>query len=482
MRQTKRSVGINAIFNVVKTLMNIVFPLITFPYVTRVLGVDNLGKVNYSQSIVSYFSLVGALGISTYAIREGAQLKESQEKIIRFSNEVFTINLFTTAIAYILEIIIVFVCPRFKGYRGLIFLLSSSIIFTTIGIDWVNSIYEDFLYITIRSISVQILNLALLYIVVRSKQDYYIYAFLIVFTQIVTCVLNFFYCRKFIQIKPILNFVWKSHIKQMLVLFANNMAVTIYCSADATMLGLMVGDYYVGIYVVAVKVYSMIRSLLAAAFAVCIPRLSSYLGCGDVDSFKALINKISYALVLVIMPSIVGIVFLAEPIVLILGGEEYIEAVITLQILSFALVFAIVGGLLTNCINIPLRKEGINLKATVIGALLNVALNLRAIPLWKQNGAAITTVLSEACVVLICLFSSKRAERTIDTKVLLIAFKNAIVGTIPVAIWCYFVPIFFDNVFVVCGISVGISALIYIAVLIVVKDRIAIYILKMMKM
>ena len=107
----KRSLKVNALINTMKTLLTLIFPLITYPYVTRILGAVNLGKVNYSNSIINYFVLLAGLGINTYAIREGGARQNNKEALLRFANEVFTINIISTCVSYALLIILYYCLP-----------------------------------------------------------------------------------------------------------------------------------------------------------------------------------------------------------------------------------------------------------------------------------------------------------------------------------------------------------------------------------
>ena len=161
-----KSLGVNAFLNAFKSSLSVLFPLITYPYAFRILNVEGMGKVNYATSIVSYFSLIATLGVSSYAVREGAKLRNKKEDLEKFSNQIFSLNLFTTFIAYAaLAVSLVFV-QQFSGYRLLIVLSSLTILFTTLGVEWLNTIYEDYLYITIRSIITHVISLILLFLLV----------------------------------------------------------------------------------------------------------------------------------------------------------------------------------------------------------------------------------------------------------------------------------------------------------------------------
>ena len=176
----KISLKRNASLNGVRTVFAILFPLITFPYATRVLQVANLGKVNFSSSIVNYFLLMAGLGVATYAIRGGAGLRNNPEKLNEFGNQVFTINLISTMISYLFLFTVLFTVPSLADYRLLLLIQSMSIIFTTVGVEWIYSIYEDYLFITLRSLAFQVLSLILLFVLVKDTEDYYLYALITV--------------------------------------------------------------------------------------------------------------------------------------------------------------------------------------------------------------------------------------------------------------------------------------------------------------
>ena len=166
-----KKMGVNAALNLFKTALSIIFPLITYPYISRILGVENLGKINYTASIVGYFSLVAALGISTYAIREGGRIRSDSKNLSHLGNQIFTINILSTIVSYLLLVLVVCLFIPNREYQILIFIQSLTIVFTTLGVDWINVLFEDFLYITIRSIIIQILSLILMFVLVKTASD-----------------------------------------------------------------------------------------------------------------------------------------------------------------------------------------------------------------------------------------------------------------------------------------------------------------------
>ena len=149
--------------------MGVIMPLITFPYISRTLGVENVGKVSFVNSVISYFGLLAALGIRMYTVSAGSKYRNDHEKMNRFANSVFTINVIFTVNAYVLLFLLVATIPKFQEYMVLFAILSLQIILTTIGVDWINVIYEDYFYITVRTILFNLLQLILLFLFVRTE-------------------------------------------------------------------------------------------------------------------------------------------------------------------------------------------------------------------------------------------------------------------------------------------------------------------------
>lgn len=394
----KDSIKLNALLNMMKQCCAIIFPLITFPYISRVLGPESYGKYSYGNSIVSYFSLIAGLGISTYAIREGARVREEPDKINLFASQILTINLITTFASYILLAILLVFSKSLQEYISLIAIQSLIIICTTLGTDWVNSIYEDYLYITLRYVLMQTVSLCLLFLLVKKSDDYILYASIVVTASAGANIFNFFHVHQKMKFGLTRNPNFKVHLPPMLLLFCNSLAVTVYVNSDTTMLGYMKGDTEVGIYSVSTKIYQIIKQLLNAIVGVMLPRMSAYLSMGKETEYNELLNKAFAALTILLLPTITGVFMLARPIILIVGGERYLGGVVALRILCAALGFAVYGAFFANCVMLPNRMDKKYLTATLIAAGTNIFLNLFFIPRFGLNGAALTTVIAEGIV------------------------------------------------------------------------------------
>ncbi len=409
-----KSLKLNMFLNSVRGIMSMVFPLITFPYVSRILGVENLGRYNYANSIVSYFGLLAGLGITNYSVREGAALRQDRNKLNHFADEMFTFNIISTVIAYLL-LVIILLAPDMSRYRSLLFILSFQVILKTIGIEWIYTIYEDFLYITVRSIVFQLLSLMLLFIFVHTRNDINIYACITVLAGAGSSIMNYVHAKKLVTIRLINRINWKKHFRPVFIMFAMALTVSIYVNSDITVLGILCGDRVVGIYSVSTKIYSIIKNILSTIIVVSIPRLSALYGTGELNEFRTTALDIYRTLITVLMPAITGIIILSKPIVLLISGEEYIEAALSLEILGIALLFCMAAWFWGQCILVPMKKENEVFKATVISACLNLIMNFILIPLWQEKAAALTTVIAEGCTYVWSLLKGRRMSGVVGT-------------------------------------------------------------------
>ena len=476
-----KRIGTNAVLNVIKSALSVLFPLITYPYALRILGSEGIGKVSYGQSIISYFTLFAMLGVATYGVREGAKHKKNTDELNKFVSEVFTINVITTTISYLLLFALLLFSVKLKSYSSLLLLQSISIVLTTMGMDWVNTLFEDYFVITVRSIISHIITLALLFIIVKTPGDYYWYAFLTVLTNGIICISNWIYIRRYVHPRITLHPNIKRHIKPLVLMFSNAVAVAVYVNFDTTMLGWMKGDHYVGLYALAVRVYTIIKSMMQAVYAVTIPRLSLYSGEHNIDKYKELYTKIWGFLVILLIPSGVGLACVSREVVLFMGGKEFLDSTATLQILSASLIFAIFGGLTTSVLNITTGREKWNLMATLLSAAINCGLNFIFIPLLNQNGAAITTLISEIFVFVFCIATNKNIKNYLDIKSTLINVVHSIIGCIGIVSVTYFVRLLGLGDVVTAALIICFSVVVYVLIQLILKNKVckeAFYLLK----
>lgn len=464
-----RSIKVNAALNTVKQCCQVLFPVITIPYVTRVLGVDNYGKINFSNSIVSYFLLLASLGINSYAIREGALVRNNKKIFEKFSDEVFTINVISTIISYFVLFMVICI-PQVGKYKSLILIQSLVIILTTIGADWVNSIYEDYLYISFRYILFQLIAVILLFIFVKTSSDYLKYALILVIGTAGGNVLNIFYIRRYVHLELVFHFNWARHLIPILVLFGNQVAITLYVNSDVTMLGLLSSERMVGLYSLSSKIYTVVQQVLNALLIVTIPRLSFYIGERRNEDFQKLADRVFRTLLTLMAPLVTGLFSFSKEIMELAGGEQYTIGSSSLKILSITLLFSLIAGYFTNCILLPKKLEKRILLITSTAAIINVFFNLIFIPTYGANGASITTLLSE---LVVSIWSYKIAKKFLIHRSMKRDIGSILVGCICIYFICYISELFLSGsmiIMILC--SVIVSVLVYFIILFVLGNSV----------
>ena len=406
-----KSLGKNAFLNGFKNALNLLFPLLTFPYVSKILSVDGIGQYNFAQATVSYFSMLAGLGVSSYAIREGAKYRDDRNKFNVFASEVLLCNTISTIIAYLLLAFCMLFVDKLKSYVPLIWIFSIQIVFTTIGIEWLYSIYEEYEYITVRIIAFKIISIVLIFLCVKDSEDAVNYATITVFSSVGSNLLNLIHSKEYFHIVKVKLRDCAKHIKPILVIFASNIAIMIYVYSDTTILGFMTTDHEVGVYSVSVKVYNIIKNLLSSALVVSIPRLSMYYGSGRITDFKNTAQKVYDSVTALVLPAVVGLFCVSKNVILAISDDTYISAETSLKILCVALLFCIYGWFFSQCVLMPIKKESVILVATCISATVNIALNFCLIPIWEENAAAFTTLVAEFIMFLICaIYGQKTAK------------------------------------------------------------------------
>lgn len=469
----KRSLSVNAFLNGLRNCLNLIFPLITFPYVSRTLTVSGVGIYNFSSTYVNYFLLIAGLGISTYAVREGAKYRDNKVKFTLFANQVFSINVYSTIVSYILLFISVILFSNLHNYALCILIFSIQILFTTIGTEWIYIIYEDFSYITIRSILFKIISVILLFILVKKPTDYYWYAAITVFASVGSNILNYLHLKNFIPLKFTSRVKWSEHLKPILVIFASQLAVSIYVNSDNTLLGLLKNDYAVGIYSISVKIYTIAQGMLTAILAVTIPRLATLYGKRFFEKFNKLLKSLIGTLLILAVPSAVGLIMLSNDIIVIIASSKYMPAAMPLRLISFAIIFSIFSWIFSECILIPAKRERYVLKNTIITACFNILLNILLIPLWSYNGTALSTVLTELLSAIMNAYYSRDILR--QSKIYSHIFKMIIditIGCFGIIMLCLLIKEFISNVILRFIFSVIGSVIIYGILLISMKNKV----------
>ena len=408
----QKSIKLNFIMNAILTMSSFIFPLITVPYVTRVLLDVGVGRVSFATSIVTYFMMFAQLGIPSYGIRVTAQARDNKEELSRITHELFLISVIMTVISYILLAIGIIAIPRLREEKTLMVVTSFMIILSTIGIEWLYKGLEQYTYITVRSIIFKAISVAAMFFLVRSEGDVVWYGAVTIIASSASYVLNFINARKYVYLHPVGNYNLKRHMKPVLVFFAMACATTIYTNLDVVMLGFMKTNSEVGLYNIAVKVKTILVSVVTSLGTVLLPRASYYVEHNMMEEFRVIARKALNFVFIAATPLTLYFILYAREGVVLLASDGFLGSVVPMQFIMPTLVFIGITNILGIQILVPLGKEKIVLYSEIAGAVVDIVINAFLIPTYGATGAAIGTLVAEAVVLFVQAFALRKVLKS----------------------------------------------------------------------
>lgn len=459
------SLARNIIWNSFRVGSNMLFPLITFPYIARILGPAVKGEYDYVHAIVSYFILFANLGFPIYGIREIAQNKESRVELSKAVSGIFSANIISASIISLLYVAFCFFLP--KEEQMLFAIIGSSILFSCIQFDWFYQGVEDFKYITLRSILIKILSLIALFCLVHSKEDLLIYAAISVISEFGNNIFNLLRIGKYADLKFSLENCWK-HTKGASTLFLGTIAVSLYTQLNTVMLGALDTKESVGYFTTGNKMIQLVLTVVNAMLSTIIPRISYQLGCGHAEEGRRLQYKVLNITLYICIPLTIWLFFFSENIILLLAGDQFMPSIQVLKILSLLLVFIPLSGFLGLQVLYPVRKEVYGNYATIAGAMTNLIANFFLIWKFSYIGIAVAVVLSEFVVTAVHYYYSRRY---LELSVLRFFPKKAIVASLSLLVYLFISMSIIPDGGIVYFIVQSIMVLaIYLGVLKIQKD------------
>ena len=395
-----------------RTIINLLFPLITFPYVCRVLGPEGQGKVTYISSIIALFTMFSQLGIPIYGLRECSKINDDKQKLKQFIAEISVIQLFTCGMCTIIYFAYVFFIV--KTNTLLFFIYLPQIFFNTFVYDYYFTAKEEQRFITVRYVIVKIIEIVLLFFFVHGKNALIIYGFLINFVPVLVFLVNLAGLKDLLK-ERLNKLELKKHIKPIIVIFLATVAVSLYCNLDNVMLGSMINDEAVGYYGTANKIVRIIINVATATSAVLYPRLQKSLKVHDWNNYgKYSRDYICYTLIFSI-PATIGLALLANGIIYITAGAEFAPSAFSMQLLCPILVIVPMANFFGGMILMVNDKESYYTISVTIAAVVNLISNYYFIPKFAQNGAIIGTIIAESVgLCLEIIFSRKYLKGIYD--------------------------------------------------------------------
>lgn len=388
----------NFIYNTLLNISRIIFPLITAPYVSRVLEPDGVGIYHFAATYAGYFALVALLGVPTYGVREVAKLRHNKYELSQLVSQLFSIVVIATIIVSLFYLLSVLLIDKLSNDLLLFVLSGFCIYLSPFQTTWFYQGIEEFDFITIRTLLIKTLSVISLFVFVKEKDDLLIYVIISVLGTIIADIWNYWKMRDK-EINPTLTVKGlKPHISPIIILFASSVAVSIYTVLDTIMLG-FISDYaQVGYYSIAMMMSKLFLTIVTSFSVVSIPRFTYYMNENDVDNANRLANRSFSFSGLLAFPLAIGIICLAPILVPWFFGSQYIGTVLPLQLLSTLNIAIGFSNILGLQILVGMGEDKVFLRCILYGTLSNFLLNCILIPLLGAVGASLASITAEFLV------------------------------------------------------------------------------------
>lgn len=449
----------NFLYNLLLTVSNIIFPIITFPYASRILGPEGIGKVQFVTTFAMYFVLLAALGIPVYGIREIAKHRSQPGDLKRIFTELLSINLVTSLMMLLIYTGVVLLSPTLFIDLNFYTVAAFMLIFSCCNIDWLFSGLEQFRFIAFRSVLVKAISLICLFFLVKYKTDDIYYLGITVAGTVLNNLWNIWSARHYIDFKTLAKENLKKHIKPLLFIFSTIAAISVYVFLDTIILGFLVDYEAVGYYTAASRINKITIPVLTSLGTVMIPQIAHAFKEENLEQVKALARHSLEFVILLGIPMTIGLIVLAPELIRLFAGPEFSEAILPMQL--FAPVVLIIG--LSNIWSVQILMPAAMDKhvtiAVVYGLIASLILNFSLIPHFSYIGATIANVLSEMVVMAgLIYYSSKIIKINFDFK---LSFQTLAISLLFLPVVMGFRALFEHRDLLVCMFTVLSCGVIY---------------------
>lgn len=408
----------NIFYNVLLALSQVLFPLMTFPYLARILGPENIGLYNFSESYARYFALVAALGISVYGVREIAKKQEQPKALSNTFVELFLINFIATCVLSLVYIFTIVYSNKLSSNATLFYWSFFFFFFQVFVLEWFFTGINQFKYIAVRFFIIRLVFIAAIFIFIKEANDYVKYMQLQVGLTFFLGVINFVYLFKFIDLKNIrfseLNIT--KHLKPLFLLFLTIFSISVYLHFDTVLLGILADNESVGYYSAPLKLVKIIIAVLAAITAAMFPKMVQFFEQGNTVEFEKMLKQSFELVVSIGIPTTILVYILAPEIIYILFGSSFEPAIRPLQITAPLILIVSLSTIFGFQILSVHSKDSAILKSAVAGMLFSLVASFIFIPKFKQDGAAYVILFTELLVLLFFIYFSSKVVQLKNTK------------------------------------------------------------------
>lgn len=364
----------NAIYKITLNFFNLILPVIIGAYVYRTLGSDAIGRVKTGETIFNYFFIFAAFGVYQYGLREVSRIKNDKQKVNQLFTSLFTLGLITNLATLLIYLVVSYLGYGSRALFPVLLVYSINFLLNIFYVEWVNEAYEDYGFITIKTIIVKIIYVALLFTFVRSADNYLIFIGLLATTTGLNNIISYLYVRRRVKF-DFKQLSFRPHLKPLFLVVIFSNGNVLYTQLDRFMLGEFVSERSVSYYTMAQQIATMINALMLSIIQVTIPRLSYLIGGKNDEQYISLLKKIAKIYSALLFPAAIGLYVIADVAVVLYGKKEFIPAGPVLSI--FALYMITIGfeSILSNQVIYIKKKENILVRLIFICGIINLALN-----------------------------------------------------------------------------------------------------------
>ena len=475
LHEPKPSIISNFLFSTLSTFLTILIPLLTYPYVARILGPENLGRTGIASSFTNYFIAAAQIGLPVYGVRLVAQRRSDKKALERAVSELVQLSIVSSFLAILAFSIAVMAIPKYRSEWNLFLVFGLTIMTSAMNLDWLFQGMERFRYIGIRNAILQVLFVVSLFLFIRKTSDYIVYAFLFSAVGFATMAINYVAAHKNIKVRfrglsPL------KHLSSLLVITLFSFLVTIYTNLDFLFLSLFSKTEEAGFYSISIRIARIVIAFTATLSTVLMPRLSTLVNAAKEESTRLLQNSFS-AIALFVIPAVFGLVAIADDLIQIFAGARFAPAASSMRITAWIVPIVAFSNALQMQILIPQQKEKSMLISFSIGIVVTGLVLCFAVKPFGQVGAALGMLAGETSVLVahICFCGRKAISMVFSRKRLF----HYLLGGALCGLVAYFISKLSGIMIVVRLIlAIGTSGLFYLAFLLAVKDDFALFILR----
>lgn len=478
-----RNNTVNSILNIFKTAANLIFPLIVLSYVSRVIGPEFIGKINFYNSFINYFVLIATLGVTTYATRECGKVANDNKELSKTASEIFSINMCSTCLAYVLLFFAIFISKDIQQDIILVLWSSITIISNCIGVEWFNNAIGDFKSQTIRTLIFKPACILVILLFVKSAKDYVRYAAIMASFTFLSMITNYVWNNlRHTKISLQICADARKHIKPILTLWGLVLAESIFFNIDITLLKIFKGDSTVGLYSTAVNLTYTFGQILLSIVWVFIPQISLMYKENNFSRLNEVLRNIRHFFSIVGIPCLVGIFMMAEEILLLISGENYVSAAPYMRVAAIAFAVCIKGGAFWGSnILLPLGEDKFLTIQMIIVTIMNIILDLLFIPILGGVGAAIATVISYLVIATGSMIRVRKKWPLIKINIAKKTFINEAGVVVGLVVICSAIKYLVEPMLIRLFLAIGVSLIFYLAFLFITKDEIVVLILELIE-